>query len=43
MYAMSRQSEEKCAQSYPDIAKFHNVKFVQGDCLKLESYPNEIK
>ena len=40
---MSRNNAIKTAQLHEDTAKFRNVTFVQGDCLKTESYPSEIE
>ena len=40
---MSRGDPTKTAKVHLDTAKHKNVTFVQGDCLRLESYPQEIQ
>jgi hypothetical protein len=40
---MSRNNAIKTAQMHGDTAKHRNVTFVQGDCLRVESYPSEIE
>lgn len=40
---MSRNNATKTAQLHRDTAKHRNVTFVQGDCLRIESYPSEME
>ena len=41
-YAMSRKTPEETIKSNRDMARFSNVTFVQGDCLRPGTYPKQI-
>ena len=39
---MSRRSIEDQIKKDPQTARFTNVNFIQGDCLKPETYPKDL-
>lgn len=42
VFALSLKNPGETAKEFPEIAKFSNVKFVEGNCLRPDSLPNEM-